>query len=101
VWKCLRNDVESYYKDKPREHLPLSQQKEFRAIKNMVVREAENIRLGVLTFEDEQMADETGGMRRLPSLSSPTGGWRQPIGKPKRSFETRTPHGLRFFLPLY
>lgn len=37
---------------------PLSQQKEFRKIKNDVIREAENIRLGLLTFEDEAMRDE-------------------------------------------
>lgn len=59
VWNRLRDDVESYYKDTPREWQPLSQQKEFRAIKNMVIREAEDIRLGTVTFEDEGMADET------------------------------------------
>lgn len=58
VWNELRDKLESYYKANPREHLPLSQQKEFRAIKNMVIREAENIRLGVHTFEDEDMQDE-------------------------------------------
>lgn len=58
VWNRLRDDLETYYKDKPREHLPLSQQKEFRSIKNMIIREAENIRLGVHTFEDEPMNDE-------------------------------------------
>ncbi len=59
VWNRLRDEVENYYKDTPREWLPLSQQKEFRAIKNMVIREAEDIRLGAVTFEDEQMVDET------------------------------------------
>lgn len=58
VWNELRDKLESYYKTKPREHLPLSQQKEFRAIKNMVIREAENIRFGVHTFEDVDMQDE-------------------------------------------
>lgn len=58
VWNGLRDELEAYYKDKPREHLPFSQQKEFRAVKNMVIREAENVRLGVFTFEDEQMEDE-------------------------------------------
>ena len=57
-WNRLRDELESYYKDKPREHLPLSQQKEFRAIKNMIIREAENIRQGVPTFEDEGARDE-------------------------------------------
>lgn len=58
VWNRLRDEVEGYYKDRPREWLPLSRQKEFKAIKNAVIREAENIRLGVVTFEDERMADE-------------------------------------------
>jgi len=57
-WNRLRDELENYYKDKPREHLPLSQQEEFRAIKNMVVREAESIRHGVFSFEDENIADE-------------------------------------------
>ncbi len=59
VWNRLRDEVEHYYKDTPREWQPLSQQKEFKSIKNMVIREAENLRLGAVTFEDEQMADET------------------------------------------
>jgi len=58
TWNKLRDELERYYKDKPREHLPLSAQKEFRAIKNMVIREAENIRLGVFTFEDDNDHDE-------------------------------------------
>ncbi|MBD5117659.1 MAG: sel1 repeat family protein [Clostridiales bacterium] len=58
VWNNLRDEVERYYKDKPRQRLPLSQQKEFKAIKNMVIREAENLWLGVITFEDDRMQDE-------------------------------------------
>ena len=52
AWNKLRDELEAYYKDKPRRHLPLSQQKEFRAIRNMVIREAENTRLGLMSFED-------------------------------------------------
>ena len=37
--------VRKYYKSKPRQHNPLSQQKEFRAIKNAIVQEAERLRL--------------------------------------------------------
>jgi len=58
VWNRLRDELEDYYKDKPRERLPLSQQKEFKTIKNMIIREAEQIRLGEITFEDEQMDNE-------------------------------------------
>ena len=57
-WNQLRDELERYYKDAPREHLPLSQQKEFKAIKNMVIREAERLRLGTFTFEDARMRDE-------------------------------------------
>ena len=57
-WNRLRDELERYYKDAPREHKPLSQQKEFKAIKNMVIREAEELRLGTITFEDTTMRDE-------------------------------------------
>ena len=57
-WNRLRDELESYYKAKPRQHLPLSQQKEFRVIKNVVIQEAETIRLGTVTFEDADMEDE-------------------------------------------
>ena len=60
-WNRLRDEVERYYKDTPREHQPLSRQKEFRAIKNMVVREAENLRLGVFTFEEKDRTEEMDG----------------------------------------
>ena len=57
-WNRLRDELERYYKDTPREHKPLSQQQEFKAIKNMVIREAEELRLGAFTFEDASMLDE-------------------------------------------
>ena len=57
-WNRLRDELERYYKDTPREHKPLSQQPEFKAIKNMVIREAEELRLGTFTFEDTAMKDE-------------------------------------------
>ena len=57
-WNQFRDELEHYYKDTPREHLTLSQQKEFKAIQTMVIREAERLRLGELTFEDGRMRDE-------------------------------------------
>ena len=57
-WNQLRDELERYYKDSPREYLPLSQQEEFKAIKNMVIREAERLRLGTFTFEDARVKDE-------------------------------------------
>lgn len=46
--------------------LPRSQQKEFRTIKNMAIREAEHIQLGEITFEDTQMDDEQVREGRAP-----------------------------------
>lgn len=57
-WNRLRDELERYYKDTPREHKSLSQQQEFKVIKNMVIREAEKLRLGTFTFEDTAMKDE-------------------------------------------
>ena len=61
-WCRLQGEVESYYHDKPRERKKLSQEKEFRQIKNAVIREAERIRLGEITFEDADLSenDEPG-----------------------------------------
>lgn len=58
AWNKLQDELESYYKDTPRQHLPLSKQKEFRAIKNLVIQEAENLRRNVFTFEDADMVEE-------------------------------------------
>ena len=59
TWNQIRDELnECYSPCTPREHLPLSQQKEFRRIKNDIIRGAENIRLGLPTFEDEKMRDE-------------------------------------------
>ena len=44
VWNGLRDTQEGYYKNRPRQHNPLSQQKEFRAIKNAIIQEAERLR---------------------------------------------------------
>ena len=56
-WRILQNEVDSYYHDKPREKKKLSQEKEFRQIKNAVIQEAERIRLGDITFEDADLSD--------------------------------------------
>ena len=37
VWNGLRDTLEGYYKNRPRQHNPLSQQKEFRTIKNAII----------------------------------------------------------------
>ena len=52
TWWELQCQVEDYYStEKKRIRPPLSQQKEFRQIKNAVIREAEHIRQGGISFE--------------------------------------------------
>lgn len=77
VWNDLRDTLEGYYKSKPRQHNPLSQQKEFRAIKNAIIQEAERLCLQheessaqtsanpLLT--DEHISSITSQFARLPS----------------------------------
>ena len=55
VWNGVRDTLEGYYKNRPRQHNPLSQQKEFRAIKNAIIQEAERLRQ---QMEQESLQDE-------------------------------------------
>lgn len=69
AWNQLKDELDGYYHERQREHLPLSQQKEFRAIKNMVIREAENLRLDAVTFEDEEMDEpDADGEPEMPDV---------------------------------
>jgi len=58
LWYELREEVLRTYKNDLPERLPLSQQKEFKQIKNMVIQEA--VRLGEITelFAPDDLADE-------------------------------------------
>ena len=77
VWNGLRDTLEGYYKSKPRQHNSLSQQKEFRAIKNAIIQEAERLRLQLEessaqasanpTLADENTSSSTSHSVRLPS----------------------------------
>ena len=59
TWWELQCQVEDYYsEDKKRIRPPLSQQKEFRQIKNAVIKEAEHLRMNKFSFEDEEMQDD-------------------------------------------
>ena len=61
TWWELQCRIEDFYSERKHQRPPLSVQKEFRAIKNAVIQEAENIRLGKVTFEDknaEAMAEQ-------------------------------------------
>ncbi len=62
VWNDLRDTLEGYYKSKPRQHNSLSQQKEFRAIKNAIIQEAERLRL--------QLEESSAQASTNPTLAS-------------------------------
>jgi hypothetical protein len=55
LWYQLREDVLYSYKDNLPDRIPLSQQKEFKQIRNMVIQEA--MRLGQIEMPDEALPD--------------------------------------------
>lgn len=85
VWNDLRDKLEGYYKDKPRVHNPLSKQKEFKAIKNSIIREADRLRL---ELEQEEMdstnpyTNEESGEIDLTETPPKTDSAQQPIKSP-------------------
>jgi hypothetical protein len=58
LWYQQRENVLRTYKNDLPERLPLSKQKEFKQIRNMVIREAGNIQTGVPAFEEKGTEDE-------------------------------------------
>ena len=67
VWNGLRDTLEGYYKKRPRQHTPLSQQKEFRAIKNAIIQEAERLRQ---QMEQQSSQDEEPSVEKTSSDAS-------------------------------
>lgn len=57
-WLILQGKVDSYYHDKPQERILLSQQKEFRQIKNVIIHEAERLRLDEITYEEKSLSQQ-------------------------------------------
>jgi len=58
-WQILQGKVDAYYHDREQKYVTLSQQKEFRSIKNAVIKEAEHIRQCKLFFEDKGVEQES------------------------------------------
>lgn len=52
LWYEMRNEVLNSYMDNLPEPLPLSKQKEFKSIKNMIIKEADNFNKGIIAFEE-------------------------------------------------
>ena len=57
-WWELQCQLNDYYSERQQQRPPLSQQKEFRQIKNAVIKEAEYIRQGRMSFEDADLTQE-------------------------------------------
>ena len=74
VWNGLRDTLEGYYKSTPRQHNPLSQQKEFRAIKNAIIQEAERLRQQMeqtqAATEQDSSQDEEPSVEKTSSDTS-------------------------------
>ena len=67
VWNGLRDTLEGYYKNRLRQHNPLSQQKEFRAIKNAIIQEVERLRQQI---EQESSQDEEPSTKKTSTDAS-------------------------------
>lgn len=52
LWYEMRNEVLNSYMDNLPEFLPLSQQKEFKSIRNMIIKEADNYNKGIIDFNE-------------------------------------------------
>ncbi len=57
-WQKCRDEIQHYYKDTDIERIPLSQQKELKSIKNMVIREAVRFGEGYLYLKEADTEDE-------------------------------------------
>ena len=74
TWWKLQCQIEDFYSEKEHQRPPLSEQKEFRSIKNAVIQEAQNIRLGTVTFEDKY-AETLAGQSATDISSLPYEWW--------------------------
>lgn len=88
VWNQIHEELnECYGHSTPWERLPLSQRKEFRKIKNDIIREAENIRLGLpdpLRMKECRMSQSRKVRRR--SISPTVCTSRRSVTAPQRLF---------------
>ena len=89
LWYELREDVLRTYKDDLPPRLPLSQQKEFKRIKNIVIEEA--VKLGArqqVFHPDDQGDGGAAAAQEAPPLSEPSqpdDGWGDPVEFPPES----------------
>ena len=58
LWYEMQDEKCRTYNEKPPERIPLSQQKEFKPVRNMVIRETLRLIEESMTFDDAEMDDE-------------------------------------------
>ena len=88
-WWELQCRLNDYYSEQQWQRPPLSQQKEFRQIKNAVIREAEHIRQGRMSFEDAALTQEDEQMIDDRSMSYNCWGLRKIIADESTPLEER------------
>ena len=81
LWYEQRDAVTGTYQDTPEQRVPLSQNKEFKAIKNAVIQESLNILYDRITFEEavsepEEFAPDEQEAKETKSESSASKKWR-------------------------
>ena len=107
VWNGLRDTLEGYYKNRPRQHNPLSQQKEFRAIKNAIIQEAERLREQLeqaqTATEQEHSQDEKPSAEKtsLDASTNPTLADENTSSTPSRSVRLPSEYLLNSTIRLF
>lgn len=73
-WNQVKDELVRFHNQNPRQHLPLSQQKEFRVLLNAVIREAENMPTRSLVVLHEEPPDlEETDTPEYPAHTPPQG----------------------------
>ena len=99
-WLESKSEILHFYKDADAKQLPLSEQKELKSIKNMVIREAVRYGEGYLYAEDEGLEDletereETGGADDLVVVEDME---EVPIDYSDEEREAEEPDGQEFY----
>ncbi len=70
LWQDMQDEVVRTYTDDLPERVPLSRQKEFKPVRNMVIRETLKLSERRITFEDEGMDDEPESAETVPPTTS-------------------------------
>lgn len=83
LWYAQRDTIIGTYQDMPEQRIPLSQNKEFKAIKNAVIQESLNILYDRITFEDslsdpEEDAPEPPEQEEAPQENAGKKKWNDP-----------------------